>query len=421
MASAAIQTPSPLHEPEAAPQAPATLDRGRLQELDALRGLAALTVVFHHLECLLRPSHESAGMLRNAFLNLLHGHDFHAFAQAIGPIRLLDLTPVYLILAGHEPVVLFFVLSGFVLALPFYRGRALSYSAFLTKRICRIYIPYAVAILFAMFLNATLSHGGIPSLNEWFNQTWRLPVTASEVARHFLFLGTYDFYQFNTAIWSLVHEMRISLVFPAIILIAGLRLRYALAVFGILSISGTLLNTMVDASEAGYFASVHYCALFGIGALIAQNRVKLCRIYAASSGVARTWLVLTGFLLYLYGRFLAFSSVAINGDEANGVGAGILVVTALASPRARSFLAPSWCGFLGRVSYSLYLVHGTILFSLVYLFYPRAPWPVIGIVYVSLALIGAQVCYRFVELPSIQTGKLLADKLQNRFRASSSE
>src|ERR1700730_7544565 len=190
MASATIQTSSPIHEPEATPQTLATQDRGRLPELDALRGLAALTVVFHHLECLLRPSHESAGMLRNAFLNLLHGHGFHAFAQAIGPIRLLDLTPIYLVVAGHEPVVLFFVLSGFVLALPFYRGRALSYRAFVAKRIFRIYIPYVVAILFAIFLNATLSRGGIPTLNEWFNQTWRLPVTGSEVGRHFLFLGT---------------------------------------------------------------------------------------------------------------------------------------------------------------------------------------------------------------------------------------
>src|SRR5262249_30948793 len=420
MASATIQTASRLHEPEAAPQAPATQDKGRLPELDALRGLAPLTVVFHHLECLLRPSHESAGMLRNAFVNLLHGHGFHAFAQAVGPIRLLDLTPIYLVVAGHEPVVLFFVLSGFVLALPFYLGHALPYGAFLTKRIFRIYIPYLVTILFAMLLNATISRGGIPSLNEWFNQTWRLPLTAGEVARPFLFLGTYAPYQFNTAIWSLVHEMRISLVFPAIILISGLRLRYALAVFGILSVGGTFLNNMFASGEVGYFASVHYCALFGIGALIAQNRVNICRIYAASSPMARTWFVLSGLLLYLYGRFLALSSLAISGDEANGAGAGILVITALASARALSLLAPSWCAFLGRVSYSLYLVHGTILFSLVYLFYPRTPWPVIAIVYVSLALIGAQVCYRFVEVPSIQAGKLVAHKLRNGFHAQPS-
>lgn len=416
MSSSAIETASSRPEPKTSHRASTTQGRGRLAELDALRGLAALTVVFHHFECLLRPSHESAGMFKNAFLKLLHGDGLHAFAQATGPTRLVDLTPIYLAVAGHEPVVLFFVLSGFVLALPFYRGHAVPYSAFLTKRIFRIYVPYVVTIALAMFLNAILSRGGIPGLSEWFNQTWRLPVTASEVTKHVLFLGTYDCYQFNTAIWSLVHEMRISLAFPIIILIANLGPRYAWAVFGILSIGGTFLNNMFAAGEAGYFSSVHYCALFGIGTLIAQNRSKLCGIYAASSRMVRIWLVLSGFMLYLYGRFLGLPKFAINSDLATGAGAGILVITALASARARSILSPSWCGFLGRVSYSLYLVHGTILFSLVYLFYPRAPWAVIGIMYVSFTLLGAQVCYRLVEAPSIQMGKLFADKLRGGCR-----
>jgi peptidoglycan/LPS O-acetylase OafA/YrhL len=238
-------------------------------------------------------------------------------------------------------------------------------------------------------------------------------VTAGNVAEHLVFLGAYDCYQFNTAIWSLVHEMRISLVFPAIIVIVGLRVRYALAVFGLLSIGGTFLNNAIAAGETGYFASVHYCALFGVGALIAKNRVKICRLYTASSGTAKTSFVLTGLLLYLYGRFIALQTFAVSGDEANGAGAGILVITALASARARKLLAPQWCSFLGRISYSLYLVHGTVLFSLVYLFYPIVPWPVIGILYVLLALLTAQLSYRFVEVPSIQAGKLLADKLRS--------
>jgi peptidoglycan/LPS O-acetylase OafA/YrhL len=408
MASAAVQTTSPINRREAGSNASAPLDQGRLPQLDALRGLAALTVVFHHFECLLRPSHESTGLLKNAFLRLLHGGDFHSFAQTVGFTRLLDLTPLYLLVAGHEPVVLFFVLSGFVLALPFYRGHAVTYNAFLTKRVFRIYIPYLVAIFLAIFLNATISRGGIPSLNEWFNQTWRLPVTAGEIGQHFVFLGTYDCYQFNTAIWSLVHEMRISLVFPAIILIAGLPLPLALPVLGLLSIGGTFFNNMLAASEIGYFASVHYCALFGIGALIAKNRAVLSRAYTNSGRIARTSLVLMGFLLYLYGRFFAFSMLAVSGDEATGAGAGILVITALASVKARNLLAPPWCAFLGRVSYSLYLVHGTVLFSLVHLLYPIVPWPVIAILYILMALVGAQLCYRLVEVPSIQAGKLLS-------------
>lgn len=402
---------SVLQESTSIPQLGKGPERGRLQELDALRGLAALTVVFHHFESLLRPSHESAGMIRDACLKLLHGDGFHAFVQAAGATRVFDLTPAYFAVAGHEPVVLFFVLSGFVLALPFYRGRAPSYTAFLTKRIFRIYVPYLVAIFFAILLNATISRGGIPGFNEWFNQTWRLPVTGGAIASHVLFLGKYDAYQFNTAIWSLVHEMRISLAFPAILFIASLRLPFAAGVYGTLSVAGTFLNHRFEEADAGYFASLHYAALFGIGALIAKNRAEICRVYAMSSNLARAAFVFAGLSLYLYGRFLSIPRYAISGDLAIGFGAGILVVLALASMRAQSLLAPSWCGFLGRVSYSLYLMHGTVLFALVYLLYPWAPWPVIGVLYVILALVCAQIGYRFVEAPAIEAGKALASRL----------
>ena len=62
----------------------------RFRELDSLRGLAAITVVFHH------------------------------FSRICSPqiIHVLDRTPLRILVAGHQAVILFFLLSGFVLTLP---------------------------------------------------------------------------------------------------------------------------------------------------------------------------------------------------------------------------------------------------------------------------------------------------------------
>ena len=78
----------------------------RVEQLDSLRGLAAMSVVVsHHL--------------------LVFPAVFEAFkSKTPGPDEaLLLLPPVYIFWAGHCAVVLFFVLSGYVLSLPVFDGR----------------------------------------------------------------------------------------------------------------------------------------------------------------------------------------------------------------------------------------------------------------------------------------------------------
>jgi peptidoglycan/LPS O-acetylase OafA/YrhL len=158
----------------------------RFHELDSLRGLAALTVVFHHFSHICSPE-------------VLH---------------VLDRTPLRLLVAGHQAVILFFLISGFVLTLPYKKEGSLKYRPFLLKRVCRIYLPYLGALAFAILCDLHFSSRG-PINNYWTELTWSTPVTTHLVVQHILFLGNYDWSQFNTAFWSLVHEMRISLIFPS--------------------------------------------------------------------------------------------------------------------------------------------------------------------------------------------------------------
>jgi peptidoglycan/LPS O-acetylase OafA/YrhL len=57
--------------------------------------------------------------------------------------------------------------------------------------------------------------------------------------------------------------------------------------------------------------------------------------------------------------------------------------------------------YLGRVSFSLYLVHGTVLFALLDCLYGRVPLAVLGAVYAALALASAHGFCVAVEEPAM--------------------
>ncbi|WP_158594027.1 acyltransferase family protein [Cohnella faecalis] len=78
----------------------------RYEQLDALRGLAALTVLFSHLA--MTPANVPP---------LVHQFLYRAYS------------PFSILIKGHQAVFFFFVLSGFVLSLPLLRGSKLNYTA----------------------------------------------------------------------------------------------------------------------------------------------------------------------------------------------------------------------------------------------------------------------------------------------------
>src|SRR5690606_33375733 len=97
--------------------------KARLEELDSLRGLAALVVLSQHV-----------------------------LFTIVEPPPIIDYTPLHLLWAGHEAVIFFFVLSGFVLALPFVDGRPFDYGPYAIKRVFRIWLPYVVATAAALLI-----------------------------------------------------------------------------------------------------------------------------------------------------------------------------------------------------------------------------------------------------------------------------
>lgn len=323
--------------------------------------------------------------------------------------RLLLCPPIYAIFAGHSAVMLFFVLSGYVLYLPYLQGRQPGYLAYVVKRWCRIYIPYFVAMVGAMLGATFLYSGPIPDLSPWLNASWIDSVTTQSIIDYSLLIGSTKEGDFNNVIWSLVHEMRISLLFPLIALMVT-RLRWwqslligiAVSLFGHFGpIYYWRLRPYIE-----YGLTAHYVLMFIIGAVLAKNAVPIQAWLARRSSWGKCLLFVVGMLFYLsdgYDPMFRIDRWVKYGEYLSSIGAAILIVLA---SQSRWLLAPSVV-WLGRVSYSLYLWHVPVILATFHLGYGLLPNWVLAIISLIVGLVMAGVMYRLVERPSMALAKRL--------------
>jgi peptidoglycan/LPS O-acetylase OafA/YrhL len=364
--------------------------RGRhYPQLDALRGIAALMVVINHF-------------------------------ILVGPLWWIPRSPLRLLALGHEAVVLFFILSGFVLTLQLVSDRRISYRDYVIRRICRIYLPY-LAVLFAAFSIINLIYiEPVKWAGSWFNDIWTGSFSGREMLDHLLFIGEYKANRVLPVIWSLIYEMRISLMMPLVVycvsrfsartcLAAALCISLVSFVFAMGRNTG---ETSSPSFSGDWAMTAHYLGMFIVGATLAFHRVHWQR-WLDKRG--RTMLVLAASLtLYFLSRLvLSITSGAIGQyifDWCVVAGAAGLVCTAIVSRRFTLALAKRPIVFLGTISYSLYLTHTVVLLAVLHLM-PASGSAWRSIVTAAVLVIPvAAVTHFVVERPSILLGKFLTGK-----------
>jgi peptidoglycan/LPS O-acetylase OafA/YrhL len=316
--------------------------------------------------------------------------------------------------SGHPAVGVFFVLSGLVLTRQLQGARKVSYAQFVIRRIFRIWVPFALVILAAALLCRLLG-GPLPQL-AWINESWAEPLTVSLLAGHLLMLGTGAFVSLDNPMWSLVHELRISMIFPFLTRLAERSWRRLLLgaaiLFTLLSINHLteplilkvpghlaheLLHSLVQTLRYGFFFMLGiWLALKGteVGAWLrrrSRHRVLL-------------WVLALGLLSipYLAGYI----------ELAYALGATLLLALCMHSLRARQLLTTPLLAWLGKISYSLYLVHLVVMLSLVHALHGVLPLPTILALGAASSLVIADLTHRLLELPANQLGKQLASLLQ---------
>lgn len=318
--------------------------------------------------------------------------------------------------AGHEAVILFFLLSGFVLSLPYLRPSPPGYGPFLVKRVFRIYVPYAAALIFAVGADA-LFHGPVSGFAPWVSGAWSRPVDPRLVLQHLAFLGSYDYRQFNGAFWTLIQEMRISLVFPAIaILAATLRPRTSIAAAAAVSVAAQVSAT--GFGHWGWFRTAHYAAIFLLGCVIARNLDSISAWYRGLDRAARAAFVLAPSLLFVYGRQAERLGWARGRfeDWAVALGAAGLVILSLNAWTLRRFLRTPALQKLGAMSFSTYLVHVPILLALVHRLPASASRTKMFFLYAALTCVAALAFHKLIETPATRAGRRISERIASRSR-----
>ncbi|AJH03362.1 acyltransferase [Bacillus thuringiensis] len=365
----------------------------RINELDSIRGLAAITVVFGHF-CLMLPS------LPNS----------------------IKFSPLRFLWAGGEAVIVFYVLSGFVLSMALYHSKT-NYWGYLIKRFVRIYIPYYfwIFITFALFI--LFSPYEVTGLRDWFYDKWQGPITNLDIMNHFVLLNNFFTDNYNPVIWSLAQEMRISIVFPLLFLLFY-KLSWKKTILFAMSFSliGIVLNMLhIGKAEGfynGYADTLHFTSMFMVGMLLFKHQEELTQLYRSMKNLNRKLLIALGVFLYLY-------SIMIYGLSSNAttfllkdwgvvIGVSIIIIMAMNNLKVKAILNRGVFVYLGEISYSIYLCHFPITMVLFKLLYAKIPTLFLLILCITATILCSILSYHLIEKKCINWAKQRTAKFKKK-------
>jgi peptidoglycan/LPS O-acetylase OafA/YrhL len=333
--------------------------------LESLRGLASLVVCLHH------------GM--GVFVSSEHFFVLDALLFAFNPAA---------------AVIFFFVLSGYVL------GRALerdgAFAPYLARRLFRLIPPFVAAVLFAFACERLLRIDPMPSaFTPGFGRMF-WPEPSWDAVWDNLLLNSP---RVNGPTWTLLPELLGSLMLPFLVAAHGsISPRWRWALFAGIA---TLLAI-----------SPYYTLLwFYFGCFVAK---EVAAFLAGRPRLAAITFVAGLIGLEMAGRNADFYAIRIVIPSA--IAAAMMVGAVVSSRGLLQWTTVSPLRFLGRISFSLYLVHWPIFYICALLALMCDPiistqsWGNLFVTVTSLALaLGvAALAYRFIEAPSIRAGKSVA-------------
>ncbi|MBL9174121.1 MAG: acyltransferase [Verrucomicrobiales bacterium] len=303
--------------------------------LDGLRGVAAAMVVLFHF--------------------------FLSYADLENPtLRWIWSGPFGFLTEGEAAVFLFFVLSGIALPWGEFRGRTPLFGttgslvAWWVARIVRIYLPYVVAM--ALLGWVRVSFQGAPETQPprtgWFNYHSALAVDPDNVLHDLNLFVEYP--RLLGQGWSLTEELRFAFLLPLLMALAR-RSSTAVLMSVLCAVACGALSRYVLFFTVGILIAKHWEFISGRLGRLPRWVSPLLLLGALALLSCRRWLH-----AYLRETFNALGTV-VSPDYAVVLGAALLLVLPLAAPGYRWFLECRLVKGLGRISFSLFLVHLIVL------------------------------------------------------------
>jgi peptidoglycan/LPS O-acetylase OafA/YrhL len=313
---------------------------------------------------------------------------------------------------GHSALPLFFILSGFVLALPAVNNKPQSYPVFITRRAFRLYVPYVVALAIAVLANF-IWHGPL-GLTHWASQTWGEHVNRHQVLEHLLIVGPLNWTEYNTAFWTIIVSLRISIFYPVLCyLVLGTRaLASILAIaFGALVVTWYQLHGGLNT----YTITLHVMGFFIVGILLARYKDEVFAWASALSERRKIVYLSVALFVYWYSALLIqflwqqadpnWNVRLLELDWAIVPGAIMILILSIGFKPMSRVLMSRFPQFMGRICYSVYLIHGTVLFTLLYTLGHKLPPFAIFLIYVPSVLCASTLFHYTIEKPSMNFGR----------------
>lgn len=364
----------------------------RFENLDGLRGVAALMVLVYH-----------------GFLVVPQFANPEFTGRGAGSWAWFDYSPLRVVLSGTEAVLVFFILSGFVLTLPVLRATKFAWRAYYPSRVLRLYVPVIAALAWTLVVMLVLPRHGLSADPSEFMKAHDEPITFLKIARDVVLLDGANSY--DGPLWSLQWEVVFSILLPLYVFLAvRLKRVWLQMVFVLAAVSA--VAAVIDRP------SLQYLPAFGIGALFATALPSVLAVIGrvnAGSRAKTTWIALTVVASLLI--TMRWTLAPVLPPRYLGVtqfpvllGAALFVIIALGSDGAKRFLTSKVVKWLGMISFSLYLTHEPIVVGVAQLL-PRGLEGFSLILSVPLSLVVGWLFYRVVEKPAHRLSQAVKRRL----------
>jgi peptidoglycan/LPS O-acetylase OafA/YrhL len=363
---------------------PKTSTRRRIEWLDSIRGLAALAVLFNH----------SLGII----------------VPPAGLLPIINFPIISIIHDDRTAVTMFFVLSGFVLSLPWVRRedgtfRKINVLSFYIRRVTRIWIPWLAVFLVSWMTQANMPENvrTTPPRTEESVVKWKGDFSRREILKQ-LYYGLNQKHQLLPQDWSLGVELKGSFLMPLFLFLLRKQ------VWALIAAAVGLLFL--------YPTGMYYYT-FAVGVLLAAYSGAISKWFRGLSGAKRKSLLALGLILYnaRYWNTDWQSWDKTLWTVAAG-GCALILISSMGSDGLQSFLSRRFFVFIGRISYSIYLLQFLILLGAVpwviaflnkYGFVNRAlcfgvSWGTGVLITVLLSVL----TFRWIEIPSMNLGQAIS-------------
>ncbi len=354
----------------------------RILAFDGLRGVAAFSVVIYHYLCLAHPRWTPD--------------------MSPDPYSVVD-TPLYLLWNGAFAVAVFFVLSGYVVAAAASRHSS-GLAAYTFTRYLRLAVPAAASCILAWIWLSLLPEAAdtmansIPDESRWLEFTYqndvKTPLIALADGMGAVFVRGYS--RFNNVLWTLKIELLGSLAIYALYALASGRVRIILLCLGTIILPALtepsylafgLGAGLFELHRKGYLARL--AKLPALGPVLFVAAVALAfpgngfHARADLPWIAENWQIGAhrGYVHVIAGALLVLSVVQIRSLA-----------------RVLSHAIPLW---LGRISFSLYLVHVPLLYTFIAMLHIESEMssPLILLLFIASSFLLAIAFERVVDRP----------------------